>query len=161
VCALSLHFGRSTKIWSTHAESIHQKQAFFAELDQEYKSGHGKSCGSLIPTLLRSGEIVNFARNSLLTGKERMASLGLPAFKCMESVYPNTGKAFKMPFDVDKLSFEEQRVLAGNAQHLHVMLAVNMFIFANIERRGRLERLPKPMQMKIDEEFLEISDGDN
>lgn len=161
MCALCLYFGRSTKVWSTHAESINQKQAFFAELDQEYKSGHGKSCGSLIPTLLRTGEIVNFMRNSLLTGKERMASLGLPAFECMQTVYPNTGKAFKMPFDVDKLSFEEQRTLAGNAQHLHVMLAVNMFVFANIERRGSLERLTKPMPIQIDEEFLEISDGDD
>ena len=122
--------------------------AFFAELDQEYDSGHGRSCGPIIPTMLTSGEIVNFASNSLLTPKERLAANGLPVFEETHVKYKAKGGApFVVPFDITMLTSSDIRRLAGNAQHLHVLLAWFFYVMANIERRESLEPLCRGPQV--------------
>ena len=98
--------------------------------------------------MLTSGEIVNFASNSLLTPKERLAANGLPVFEETHVKYKAKGGApFVVPFDITMLTSSDIRRLAGNAQHLHVLLAWFFYVMANIERRESLEPLCRGPQV--------------
>ena len=115
--------------------------AFFGEIDQEYDSGHGRTCGPFIPTLMCHGEICNMGENAFLTPKERFVAQGLPVYPELQKSYKALGGVYSVPFAVDMIDNACAIRLAGNGQHQHVMLAWKFYIMSNIKRRASLERL--------------------
>ena len=94
-------------------------------------SGHGSTCGFLIPVLLRSGAICSFKDKAYVTSLERFTCLGIPVYNETRSIMGSDC----CHFDPARLSYAEANQLTGNAMHLHAISAWMAFIFAHIVRR--------------------------
>lgn len=116
------------------------EDAFFAEVDKSIKFG---SCGSHVPALLRTGEIVNLSKNCMVTSKERFVCMGIPI-----QSYRRTSAHFSCPFDVELLTEAEQRHLTGNGMHCAVALAWQLYIISNVVRRAVLEGMSRELRPK-------------